>query len=42
MSVDIDAQLHGLHDSHGHLLGEHIGHDVDTVCLGLARGGSCE
>ena len=39
MPVDIDAQLHGLHDGHGHLLGQHVRHDVDAVRLGLAGGG---
>ena len=43
MPVDVNAQLHGLHDCHGHLLGKNVRHNVDAVSLGLAgRGGGQE
>ena len=39
LSVHVNAKLHGLDDSHGHLLQQHISHDVDAVGLCLAGGG---
>merc|ERR1719186_1349990 len=42
VSVDINAKLHGLHDSHRHLLRQHVGHDVNAVGLRLTGGGSCQ
>ena len=39
VSVHVYPELHGLHDGHGHLLGQDVRHDVDGVCLGLGGGG---
>ena len=40
VSVNINSKLHRLHHCHWHLFRQHICHDIDGVCLGLAGGSS--
>jgi hypothetical protein len=37
MSVDVNAQLHGLHDRHRHLFWQNVRHDVDAVHFRLRK-----